>query len=318
MPYPQFDRSRLKLFPLSKRRNLVPISDLVAPDVPVDFSHPDLDVLVERIRTARENDRSVILSFGAHVVKQGLSPVLVALAEAGWVTLLATNGASSIHDFELALQGATSESVPENIMNGSFGLWDGSGQLNDLIVAGSHDGLGYGEAVGRGIAEGNFPHRDRSLFARVYKAGVPLTVHIGIGYDIIHEHPNFDAAAAGAASYRDFLAYCHQVENLEGGVFVNFGSAVMGPEIYLKALSMARNVASREGREIRNFTTAVVDLLDLGDDIHTEPTKANPAYFFRPFKTILVRTVADGGDSYYLRARHQEVLPALWQKPGPI
>jgi len=141
--------------------------------------------------------------------------------------------------------------------------------------------------------------------------GIPVTVHVSIGYDIIHEHPNCDGAALGASSYTDFLVFAHQVESLEGGVLLSMGTAIMGPEVYLKALAMARNVAAQDGRELAHFTTAVFDLQDLGDDIHQEADKRDAKYYFRPFKTILVRTVNDGGESYYIRADHRFTVPAL-------
>jgi hypothetical protein len=138
-------------------------------------------------------------------------------------------------------------------------------------------------------------------------------VHVGIGYDILHEHPNCDGAATGEASYRDFLIFAATVERLERGVLLSFGSAIMAPEVYLKALSMARNVASQEGREIRRFTTAVFDLVPIGGNVHTELPKTDPGYFFRPHKTILVRTVADGGESFYFCGNHRATFPALWK-----
>ncbi len=138
-----------------------------------------------------------------------------------------------------------------------------------------------------------------------------MTAHVGIGCDIIHEHPNFDGAAAGAATYRDFLTLAEHVRHLEDGVFVCLGSAVTGPEVFQKALAMARNVERQEGREIRRFTTAVFDLLDLGGDIHTEPPKTDPRYYFRPLKTILIRTVADGGESFYFQGDMRATVPAL-------
>jgi len=140
---------------------------------------------------------------------------------------------------------------------------------------------------------------------------VPVTVHVGIGYDILHEHPNCDGAAFGAASYRDFLIFAHTIERLEGGVLLSFGSAVMAPEVYLKALAMARNVARQEGRAIRNFATAVFDLVPIEGDIHRELPKADAGYYFRPHKTLLVRTVADGGASFYFRGDHRATFPAL-------
>ena len=139
-----------------------------------------------------------------------------------------------------------------------------------------------------------------------------MTVHASIGYDIIHEHPNFNGAKTGGASYTDFLIYTESIMNLEGGVFLNFGSAVMGPEVYLKALNMARNVALSKGRQISNFTTAVFDLQDLGEDLSEEAPKDNAQYYFRPYKTILVRTIADGGSSYYVKGDHRQTLPVLY------
>ncbi|MCP5120027.1 MAG: hypothetical protein GY953_55230, partial [bacterium] len=140
---------------------------------------------------------------------------------------------------------------------------------------------------------------------------VPVTVHVGIGYDILHEHPNSDGAALGEASYRDFLIFARTVERLEKGVLLSFGSATMAPEVYLKALAMARNVARQEGREIRRFTTAVFDLAPIEGDIHRELPKTDAGYYFRPHKTILVRTVADGGESFYVRGDHRATVPAL-------
>jgi hypothetical protein len=141
---------------------------------------------------------------------------------------------------------------------------------------------------------------------------VPVTVHVGVGYDILHEHPNCDGAALGATSYRDFLVFAESVTKLEGGVMLNFGSAVMGPEVYLKALSMARNVAHQEGRFIRNFTTAVFDLIPIDGDTRKQAPKTDPRYYYRPWKTILVRTVADGGTSFYLQGDHRVTLPHVY------
>ena len=179
------------------------------------------------------------------------------------------------------------------------------------MAAGLRDGLGYGEALGREIAEGNYPHKDVSILAAGYRLRVPVTVHASIGQDIIHEHPNCDGGALGEASYRDFLVFAQSVTGLEGGVLLNYGTAVMGPEVYLKALAMARNVAHQEGRKINRFTTAVFDLLDLGADLEHEAPKSDARYYYRPFKTILVRTVQDGGESYYIRGPHRGTLPAL-------
>jgi hypothetical protein len=149
------------------------------------------------------------------------------------------------------------------------------------------------------------------VLAAAYRHSVPVTVHVGIGYDILHEHPNCDGAAFGAASYRDFLIFARTVERLEHGVLLSFGSAIMAPEVYLKALAMARNAAHRDGREIRNFSTAVFDLVPIQGDFRKELPKTDPGYYFRPQKTILVRTVADGGESFYFCGDHRATFPAL-------
>ncbi len=313
--YPQFDRSKLKLLPLRQRRNLVQPADVIPLDAPVPaYDNPDLEVLAQRIRSARQANRPVILSIGAHVIKQGCGRFIIDLLKRGMVTHVAGNGACTIHDFELSLIGATSESVADYIREGRFGLWTETGRLNDIAKQAAAEGLGYGEAIGREIWQADHPHREISVFGNAWHLGVPATVHVGIGYDIVHEHPNFDAAATGAASYTDFLIFTRQVEDLEGGVFLNFGSAVMGPEVYLKALSMARNVASQQGRQIRHFTTAVFDLIPIRGDTHSEAAKNEPQYYYRPYKTILVRTVADGGQSYYFEGDHKVTVPNLWNR----
>jgi hypothetical protein len=231
--------------------------------------------------------------------------------ERGLVDHVAMNGAGPIHDWEFALVGATTESVARYVRTGEFGLWTETGRMNEVIRAGAAAGLGLGEAVGRAILEGPFPHKEISVLAAACRLGVPLTVHVGIGYDILHEHPNCDGAALGAASYRDFLIFTQTVTRLEGGVLLNFGSAVMGPEVYLKALSMARNVAHQEGRKIERFTTAVFDLVPLEGDTRLQAPKTDPRYYYRPWKTILVRTVADGGESFYVQGDHRDTVPRL-------
>jgi hypothetical protein len=205
--------------------------------------------------------------------------------------------------------------VARYIQDGQFGLWADTGRINEAITAGARDGIGLGEAVGRVIEAEQFPHRDLSVLAAGCRLGVPVTVHVGIGYDIIHEHPNCDGAAVGQTSYHDFLILAHTISKLQGGVFLNFGTAVMGPEVYLKALAMARNVAHQRGEQINRFTTAVFDLINLSDaDIHTEAARDDPRYYYRPYKTILVRTVQDGGESFYLRGDHRATFPALYRQ----
>jgi hypothetical protein len=252
---------------------------------------------------------------GAHPIKLGLSRYLIDLIERGIVTHLATNGAGVIHDFELALGDGTSEDVPKWIQRGQFGLWKETGRLNEIIAAAARRGEGLGEAVGRVIEEERLPRRDLSIAAAGWRAGVPVTSHVGIGSDIIHAHANCDGAALGAASYTDFLLFAQTISQLEGGVYLNVGSAVTGPEVYLKALSIARNVARQESCEIRHFTTAVFDLGELPANYrHGPPSKNHPMYYYRPWKTILVRTVADGGVSHYFAGDHQATIPSLWRQ----
>jgi hypothetical protein len=276
-----------------------------------DFSHPQLREVAERLIAARKKGGARILMMGAHVIKAGASRYVIDLIESGCFTHVALNGAGSIHDYELARIGASTESVARYIRCGQFGLWRETGELNEIIREAAELGYGLGENVGRRIEESNFPYKDLSIFAAAYRHSVPATVHVGIGYDIIHEHPNCDGAALGAASYHDFLIFTKTMENLEGGVMLDFGSAIMGPEVYLKALSMVRNVAGQQGRAIKNFTTAVFDLVPIQGDIHHELPKTDAGYYFRPHKTILVRTVADGGESYYFCGDHRATMPAL-------
>jgi hypothetical protein len=312
MPYPAFDRSRLRIQPLARREHDLHLADVLPLDKePAPFDHPALPVLGERLVAARRQGSARMMMLGAHMFKSGVSRYLIDLMERGLLSHLAMNGAGPIHDWEFALIGATTESVARYIRSGEFGLWEETGRMNDVIRAGAREGLGLGEALGRAILQGNFPHKDLSVLAAGVRLGIPVTVHVGIGYDIIHEHPNCDGAALGQTSYQDFLVFTEAVQKLEGGVLLNFGSAVMGPEVYLKALSMARNVAHQEGRAVQHFTTAVFDLVPLEGDTRRQAPKSDPRYYYRPWKTILVRTVADGGESYYVEGDHAVTVPQL-------
>jgi len=315
MPFEQFDRGRLRLQPLERREHEIDRSVLIFPDGPRQpFEHQSLPMLAERIVEAAGNNRAVIFLCGAHVLRKGTGPLLIDLMQRGLLTHLALNGAGAIHDFELALIGATTENVARYVAEGEFGLWNETGRINDAAREAQRDRLGLGEAVGRMIEREEFPYRQTSVLAAGARLGVPVTVHVGIGLDIIHEHPNFDGAATGAASYTDFLIFAQSVTRLEGGVFLNIGSSVTGPEVYLKALAMARNVAHQQGRRIERFTTAVFDLAELGEQLHAEASRSDPRYYFRPYKTVLVRTVADGGESCYVRGDHAHTVPALYDQ----
>jgi hypothetical protein len=315
MPYPQFDRSRLLLKPLSERVNDLDLSVMIYPDSPYEpMEDAGLDLLAERVCAARQSGAPVVLMLGAHVLRRGNSPLLIDLMRRGLVNHICLNGAGVIHDYEFALIGETTESVARYISEGQFGLWQETGRINDAMCVAMDEGIGLGEAIGRIIAEGEFPHKDISLLAQAFLCQVPVTVHIGVGQDIIHEHPNLDGSALGASSYADFLVFAETIRHLEGGVLLNIGTAVMGPEVYLKALSMARNVARQEGKVITHFTTAVFDLQDLGRDYHHEAMHGTSAYYYRPYKTILVRTVQDGGQSVYIRGDHSVTVPNLYHR----
>ncbi len=314
MPYPMFDRSRLSVRPLAERQHDLTLDSFLQIGDPLEpFADPALPQIARRIVAAARRAAPVLLMMGAHVLRSGVARHLIDLMERGLVTHVAMNGAGPIHDYELALIGATTESVARYIAAGQFGLWGETGAINDIVADGVRDGLGYGESVGRAIVQGAYPHQEVSLLAAGYRLHIPVTVHIGIGYDIIHEHPNCDGAILGEASYRDFLIFAETISHLQGGVILNLGSAVMGPEVFLKALAMARNVAQQRGETINRFTTAVFDLLDLGPDIHHEPPKSEARYYYRPYKTMLVRTVQDGGESFYVRGPHRLTIPRLYR-----
>src|SRR5947209_10675349 len=311
MAYPQFDRSRLRVQPLAVRQHDLTLADLLPLDAAPDFDHPALPVLGERLTAARKSGSARLLLMGAHVLRAGVGRYLIDLMERGLVDHVAMNGAGPIHDWEFALVGASTESVARYVSTGEFGLWHETGRMNDVIRAGARSGLGLGEALGRAVLDGDFPHKEISVLAAAGRLEVPLTVHVGVGYDILHEHPNCDGAALGQTSYQDFLTLAATVTQLEGGVALNFGSAVMGPEVYLKALAMARNVAHQEGRRIARFTTAVFDLIPIEGDTRQQAPKSDPRYYYRPWKTILVRTVADGGESFHVCGDHRQTVPAL-------
>jgi len=314
VPYPIFDRSKLNLLPLSDREHDLSIDAILdlSDQIPA-FENENLEILAKRIVAARQRGAAVIILMGAHVIRSGVSRFLIDLMEKGFIDLIGCNGAVTIHDMEFAMIGKTTESVAKYIQLGQFGLWKETGRVNDAAGFAYEHGLGLGESIGKMIHENpdEFPHGDISVLAAGYRMGIPITVHVGIGQDIVHEHPNFDGAAYGATSYRDFLTFVSAVENLEGGVMLNIGTAVMGPEVYLKALAMARNVAMQENRVIKHFTTGVFDIADLGDNPVDEAPKTDAIYYFRPFKTILVRTVADGGQSYYVRGNHRATVSNL-------
>jgi phosphoheptose isomerase len=302
----------VKTYPLVKRGNRVALDDLIFPDS--GYTHladAELGEVSERISQARQAGRPVIFMFGGHVIKRGLAPILIDLMKRGVITHLSSNGAAAIHDFEIAFQGHTSEDVLKSLEDGSFGMAEETGLLmNQAIQRGANDGLGMGEALGRLMDEDKrFLYREHSVLYAAYQHGIPYTIHIAIGTDIIHQHPKADFAAIGWASGQDFKIFANAVCGLEGGVFCNFGSAVIGPEVFLKAVSIARNL----GHTVKVFTTANFDLIPLKD--YRKPVgDDDPDYYYRPRKNIINRPVALGGRGYHINGDHRDTLPNLYHQ----
>jgi len=307
----EFERGGLQIKPLAARVHDLNLTAIL-PLEKVSHHHTKIHAVAQQIIKAKKKGAALILMMGGHVIRSGVQNYIIDLMEHGLISCIAMNGSGVIHDYEFALIGATTENVASYVKEGQFGLWEETGRINDIINQAHKNNLGLGQAVGKAIWEESFPHKDISLLAAGYRLHIPITVHVGIGYDIIHAHPNCDGAATGATSYRDFLCFARIVENLEGGVVMNFGSAVMAPEVFLKALSMARNVAHQNGEAIQHFTTLVCDLYKLPDDYSREADKSSPEYSFRPWKTFLVRAVTEGGQSFYVQAMHSYTIPVLW------
>ncbi len=254
----------------------------------------DLRALAAALVAARRRKREVLLGIGAHVIKCGLSPWIVALMEEGLLTGVAMNGAGAVHDFEMAYAGATSEDVGPALEDGSFGMAQETADfLNGAAADAALGGLGFGQALGEAILEERLPNAALSLAAAGVRLGIPVTVHVAVGTDIVHMHPSASGAAIGEASLCDFRRLAARVERLEGGVYLNAGSAVILPEVFLKALAMARN--RRAGRP-RRFTTANLDFI--------------PAY--RPLTNVVRRPTSRGGTGYQIIGHHELLLPLLF------
>jgi deoxyhypusine synthase len=287
------DFSKIKTYPLRDRKNLESVDQFVslsAAYTPCD--DPNLARVADAIKQARARQRQVIVMFGGHVIKVGMSLFLIDLIRRGFIQHLATNGAGSIHDFEIALIGETSEDVGDSIETGRFGMAEETGAMMNEAIR--HASRGYGEAIGRMISEKKMPHREQSIFHAAYAAGIPITVHVAIGTDIIHQHPTCDGAALGKASYQDFQIFTESVSKLEGGVILNIGSAVVLPEVFLKALSICRNL----GYPVQHFTAATLDMIK----------------HYRPLVNVVERPTVHGGAGYYIVGRHEQTIPTLYHQ----
>ncbi len=312
-----FDLSRVRTYPIAERPNKVALADLMRTSADAVSRPPcsgEIAAVAAAVRNARSAGQPVIWFMGAHPVKLGLSPLVIDLMERGFLTHVAGTGATAIHDFELALIGETSENVPNALPDGRFGMARETGELiNAALCEGWRRGLGFGESLGRLILGESMPravpfqHPEISVLAAGVRLRIPVTVHVGIGTDIIDQHPGFDGAAKGGTSGFDFLVYAASVAKLTGGgVVLNVGSAVTGPEVLLKAVSMAANV----GRAPERIVTANFDLRPV------EPSDAcdedKHAYYFRDNKSVVTRIPeAFGGVGHYIRGHFRDTLPGL-------
>ena len=254
----------------------------------------DITDIVDGFVAARRRERAVILAMGAHVIKCGLSPVLIDMLQRGWLTSIVLNGAGVIHDLEVALIGQTSEDVAHGLDAGDFGMVEETPRLvNEALRAHDAGRLGMGAAVGKAIYEGQYPYKAHSLLATAHSCGVPVTVHVAIGADTIHMHPSTDGALLGAASYRDFQKLTILLRNLhDGGCYWNIGSAVILPEVFLKALALCRNT----GYEVKRFMTVNLDMLQ----------------HYRTDANVVRRPTQDGGHGYSLTGHHEIMVPLLY------
>ncbi len=299
----KIDTSKLKTYSLKGRQSKVRISDFSKPcpkgssfrdffaSLPGILAARHLKEVAAAIVQARRDGRPVMLGMGAHSIKVGLNPVIIDLMERRIFTSLSLNGAGIIHDFELAFIGQTSEDVDKEILSGAFGMAEETGSMINQAIGSAAEGEGIGSAVGRMLLKGSFPHKDKSLLAAGTRLGVPVTVHVAIGTDIIHMHPSFDGRTTGAAAQQDFLTFCSLVSELEGGVYLNLGSAVLLPEIFLKAVTLSRNL----GEPLQHFTTVNMDFVQ----------------HYRPNTNVVRRPTQDGGRGYAITGHHEIMLPLL-------
>lgn len=299
------DFSEVKTYPLASRPSKVAAEDFARPvathasmkdflsSLPNILAVKDLRALAGLIGEAKNKTRAIIVGLGGHVIKTGLAPVLIDLMGRGYVTAFAMNRSAMIHDFEIALVGATSEDVDATLGSGNFGMAEETGRLiNEAIKAGASDQIGMGEAVGRLLHSMRPAHADRSLLYAAYKAKVPVTVHVAIGTDILDIHPGADGASTGQTTYRDFRLLCSMVRELDGGgVYLNLGSAVVLPEVFLKTVTVVRNLGFR----LEDFSTANFDFIQ----------------HYRPLTNVVRRPVAGTGRGFSFTGHHEIMIPLL-------
>ncbi len=298
------DNSMLKTYSIFQRKSKVSLNDLgkkwqkgesfstFLETLPNVLAGNHIRKVITSISNAYKSGSTVITGMGAHVIKVGLSPVIIDLMKRGIITAVALNGAGIIHDFELALAGCTSEDVAQSLASGQFGMAKETGEcLNEAVQEGANEEIGLGLAVGRMIHEKKLPYSDISILAEGYRLNIPVTVHVAFGTDIIHLHPSFDSAKTGKATYRDFQLFASVISTLQGGVYLNIGSAVIMPEVFLKAITLVRNL----GYNVDNFTTVNIDFLS----------------HYRPMTNVVRRPTADTGKGYNLIGHHELILPLI-------
>ena len=302
--FPPLDWEKLKTYGISKRKSLVTSIDFARPwekgggirsflnRLPAILAGSELNEVIEAIATACRNDKPIILAMGAHVIKVGLNPIVIDLMEKGVISAVAMNGAGIIHDTEIALNGQTSEDVASAIDDGSFGMARETSQsLNASIGLADSRQLGLGRAVGQYLNEQNPPHVSDSILATGARLDIPVCVHVAFGTDIMHMHPHFEPAKTGAATHRDFQQLAAVVAQLENGVHLNVGSAVILPEVFLKVLTVARNL----GHPVKQFTTVNLDFIR----------------HYRPMTNVVQRPTAKGGRGINLVGHHEIMLPLI-------
>lgn len=306
MKYGPIDLSGVTTYPIAERKNKVSIKNDFAAGIrsgmsvsellnvlPRQLGAQDLVKVIDAVVAARAKGKPVVMAMGAHVIKCGLQPVLKSLVEADVITAFALNGAGSIHDYEISLIGETSEDVGAVLHCGTFGMAEETGHdMNLALREGTALGLGYGESIGRFINRKGNPFREYSLLALCSERNIPVTVHVALGTDIIHQHPTADGAVIGAATYTDFRIFASIVSELgDGGVYLNVGSAVLLPEVFLKALSIAQNL----GHHVDDFTTVNLDMQQ----------------HYRPLQNVVKRPTSGKGRGYTLTGHHEIMLPLL-------
>jgi hypothetical protein len=301
------DLTKARTIPFARRKNKVSIEQFAAvPDwdgftqdplsnLPDVLAAQDLRAVADAVATSHRNGRAVVVMLGGHVVKTGCSPLLIDLLQRRVITHLAMNGATAIHDYEIARFGQTSEDVAENLANATFGMVDETGQeMNDAFQRGQDDGLGMGEALARSLRDHGAAHADLSLLVAAYEADVPVTVHVAVGAEIIHQHPSCRGAALGETSYTDFRILVESLKGLnDGGTIMNVGSAVILPEVFLKALTLARNLKN----EVNDFTAVNLDMIR----------------HYRPEVNVIGRPVQSGGRGIHIAGHHEVMIPLLYR-----